>query len=230
MTAAAKKSSAATSPERAPLLQKTKATSGTSSSKQPRVRREPPVDVRGEFLQLLNMALQVSLSTFARIALTSIDSAFLGHLGTSALAASSLAGVWTNVPLSAVWAGASALITLCGQAWGARNGELTGIWLQMGPRHRLDPRRARVRLVLEHWRRAARLDDGRGGRAPRHPLRAHPVVLDLAGAHLRLRAALLPVHGHHGAHDGGRHCLDWRRMRRQLPAHLRRVRLGRPRL
>ncbi|GAB9472966.1 unnamed protein product [Globisporangium polare] len=44
-------------------------------------------------------------------------------LGTSALAASSLASIWT---------GASALLTLCGQAWGANSGNLTGIWLQMG--------------------------------------------------------------------------------------------------
>ncbi|KAJ0395450.1 hypothetical protein P43SY_007775 [Pythium insidiosum] len=131
MTAAVTKKTAA-SPERAPLLPKADAKAKAKAKAKPSARREPPVDVRGEFLQLLSMALQVSLSTFARIALTSIDSAFLGHLGTSALAASSLASVWTNVPLSAVWAGASALITLCGQAWGARNGELTGIWLQMG--------------------------------------------------------------------------------------------------
>lgn len=93
---------------------------------------EPAVDVKSELLSLTSMALQVSLSTFARIALISIDGAFLGHLGTTALAASSLASIWTNVPLMAVWAGASALVTLCGQAWGAKNGDLAGIWLQMG--------------------------------------------------------------------------------------------------
>ncbi|TMW65197.1 hypothetical protein Poli38472_009364 [Pythium oligandrum] len=96
------------------------------------VVHEPPVDLNSELWQLTSMALQVSLSTFARIALESIDSAFLGHIGAEALAASSLAIVWTNVPLMGVWAGASALVTLCGQAWGAKNGELAGIWLQMG--------------------------------------------------------------------------------------------------
>lgn len=113
--------------ELSPLL--AKKLQGSSST-----RRVPevPVDTWSEFLQLTSMALQVSLSTFARIALTSIDSAFLGHLGTNELAASSLASIWTGVPLAGVWAGASALITLCGQAWGAKNGELTGIWLQMG--------------------------------------------------------------------------------------------------
>jgi len=78
------------------------------------------------------MASQVSLATAARMALTSIDSAFLGHLGTKELAASALANVWTSLPLLTVWAGSSSLITLCGQAWGAKNPELTGVWLQFG--------------------------------------------------------------------------------------------------
>ncbi|TDH69172.1 hypothetical protein CCR75_005876 [Bremia lactucae] len=94
--------------------------------------KEIEVNVAEEFYSLTWMALQVSLSTFARIALISVDSAFLGHLGTSSLAAASLASTWTNVPLAGVWSGATALITLCGQAWGAKNGELTGIWLQLG--------------------------------------------------------------------------------------------------
>ncbi|KAG7396749.1 hypothetical protein PHYBOEH_001825 [Phytophthora boehmeriae] len=94
--------------------------------------QEADVDVSAEFWSLTSMALQVSLSTFARIALISIDSAFLGHLGTSSLAAASLSSTWTNVPLAGVWSGASALVTLCGQAWGAKNGVLAGTWLQMG--------------------------------------------------------------------------------------------------
>ncbi|KAG2521008.1 hypothetical protein JM16_006477 [Phytophthora kernoviae] len=93
---------------------------------------EIPVDVKAEFLGLSSIALQVSLATFARIALYSIDYAFLGHLGTTELAAASLASVWTTVPLLTVWSSMSAIVTLCGQAWGAGNGKLTGIWLQMG--------------------------------------------------------------------------------------------------
>jgi MATE family multidrug resistance protein len=111
--------------ETSPLL---RAAKGGGKAK----RAEAEVNVLDEFWSLTSMALQVSLSTFARLALTSIDSAFLGHLGTSSLAASSLATTWTSVPLNGVWAGASALITLCGQAWGAKNGDLAGIWLQMG--------------------------------------------------------------------------------------------------
>lgn len=117
--------------ESSPLLNPTKA-AAKGERKAPQHRGEAEVDVLEEFWSLTSMALQVSLSTFARLALTSIDSAFLGHLGTSSLAASSLATTWTSVPLNGVWAGASALITLCGQAWGAKNGELAGIWLQMG--------------------------------------------------------------------------------------------------
>ncbi|CAI5721229.1 unnamed protein product [Peronospora effusa] len=94
--------------------------------------KEIDVDVPAEFWSLTWMALQVSLSTFARIVLISVDSAFLGHLGTSSLAAASLSSTWTNVPLAGVWSGATALVTLCGQAWGAKNGELAGIWLQLG--------------------------------------------------------------------------------------------------
>uniref|UniRef100_M4BM14 Uncharacterized protein n=1 Tax=Hyaloperonospora arabidopsidis (strain Emoy2) TaxID=559515 RepID=M4BM14_HYAAE len=93
---------------------------------------EADVDVVAEFWSLTWMALQVSLSTFARIALISVDSAFLGHLGTSSLAAASLSSTWTNVPLAGVWSGATALVTLCGQAWGAQNGDLAGTWLQVG--------------------------------------------------------------------------------------------------
>ncbi|ETM48734.1 hypothetical protein, variant [Phytophthora nicotianae P10297] len=114
--------------ETSPLLNSEKG----RSRGQRALAKEADVDVAEEFWGLTWMALQVSLSTFARIALISVDSAFLGHLGTSSLAAASLASTWTNVPLAGVWSGATALITLCGQAWGAKNGELSGIWLQIG--------------------------------------------------------------------------------------------------
>lgn len=65
-----------------------------------------------ELRHLSYMAAQVSLATVARVALTSIDSIYLGHLGVKELAAASLAQVWTSAPLMAVWASASALITV----------------------------------------------------------------------------------------------------------------------
>ncbi len=65
-----------------------------------------------DFKSLSSMACQVSVATVARIALTSIDSIYLGHLGVKELAGASLAQVWTGAPLMAVWACASALITV----------------------------------------------------------------------------------------------------------------------
>ncbi|EQC37723.1 hypothetical protein SDRG_04750 [Saprolegnia diclina VS20] len=86
---------------------------------------------RDELRAYLSLALQVALANITRIALTTIDSAFLGHLGTESLAAASLATIWTQVPLFSVWAMSSSLITLCGQAFGARNFTLMGVWFQM---------------------------------------------------------------------------------------------------
>ncbi|OQR83592.1 Multidrug/Oligosaccharidyl-lipid/Polysaccharide (MOP) Flippase Superfamily [Achlya hypogyna] len=94
-------------------------------------KRTDVFDLKAEIVPYLSLATQMALANIARIALTSIDSAFLGHLGTDALAASSLATIWTQVPLFAVWAMASALVTLCGQAYGARNFTLMGVWFQM---------------------------------------------------------------------------------------------------
>ncbi|EQC37726.1 hypothetical protein SDRG_04753 [Saprolegnia diclina VS20] len=88
-------------------------------------------DVRGHFAAFASLALQVALANITRIALLTIDNAFLGHLGTSALAAASLSSTWIQVPLFSVWAMSSALVTLCGQAYGAANKVLMGVWLQM---------------------------------------------------------------------------------------------------
>jgi Na+-driven multidrug efflux pump len=65
-----------------------------------------------DFCDLSNMAFQVSLAALARVLLTSVDAAFLGHLGVQELAAASLAQIWTTAPLMAVWAASSALITV----------------------------------------------------------------------------------------------------------------------
>ncbi|OQR83575.1 Multidrug/Oligosaccharidyl-lipid/Polysaccharide (MOP) Flippase Superfamily [Achlya hypogyna] len=88
-------------------------------------------ELRSELLAYVSLGLQVALANITRIALTTIDSAFLGHLGTESLAAASLATIWTQVALFSVWNLSSALITLCGQAFGARNYALMGVWFQM---------------------------------------------------------------------------------------------------
>ncbi|RHY33341.1 hypothetical protein DYB32_001711, partial [Aphanomyces invadans] len=89
-------------------------------------------NLKREVQELVSMAFQVSLASLVRMGLTAIDSAFLGHLGVQALAASSLASVWMAVPLYGVWSGIACIVTLCGQALGAQNYKLAGIWLQFG--------------------------------------------------------------------------------------------------
>lgn len=61
-----------------------------------------------------------------------IDTAFLGHLGTCELAASSVASVAMRVPGMLLWGSTQALCTLCAQAMGSGNKPLVGLWLQTG--------------------------------------------------------------------------------------------------
>ncbi|OQR83579.1 Multidrug/Oligosaccharidyl-lipid/Polysaccharide (MOP) Flippase Superfamily [Achlya hypogyna] len=89
------------------------------------------VDLWAALPQFTFLAVQVALANITRIALLTIDNAFLGHLGATSLAAASLSATWIQVPLFTVWAMSSALVTLCGQAYGAGNLTLMGIWLQM---------------------------------------------------------------------------------------------------
>ncbi|KDO25631.1 hypothetical protein SPRG_08930 [Saprolegnia parasitica CBS 223.65] len=88
-------------------------------------------DLRSELLPFLGLSLQLVITSMARLAIMVIDSAFLGHLGTNELAGASLATLWIELPLCTVWGMASAQIALCGQAYGAKNYLLMGIWLQM---------------------------------------------------------------------------------------------------
>lgn len=85
-----------------------------------------------EACSIWNMGWKVSLATFCRISLSTISAAFLGHLGSDALAASALAMIWTNGVQILIFGFAISLCTMCGQAYGAKNYELVGIWLQLG--------------------------------------------------------------------------------------------------
>ncbi|EQC27414.1 hypothetical protein SDRG_14740 [Saprolegnia diclina VS20] len=86
---------------------------------------------RAELWPFVCLALQLMLSNVARFSLLVIDAAFVGHIGTNELAGASLAMLWIDFPLYTVWGLANALVVLCGQAYGAKNGILMGIWLQM---------------------------------------------------------------------------------------------------
>ncbi|DAZ98576.1 TPA: hypothetical protein N0F65_005760 [Lagenidium giganteum] len=57
--------------------------------------------------------------------------AFLGHVGGQELAASALVSVWANASKMIVMGFSVSLCTLCGQAYGAQNFRLVGIWFQI---------------------------------------------------------------------------------------------------
>eukprot|EP01083_Nonionella_stella_P055382 146119_1 len=56
-----------------------------------------PITLRSEIFEMLNFAWPVTLATIARIIMYSIDTAFLGHLGTAQLAGSALASMCANI-------------------------------------------------------------------------------------------------------------------------------------
>lgn len=85
-----------------------------------------------EACSIWNMAWKVSLATFCRIALGTIGTAFVGHLGKNELAAAALAGIWISGTQILVSGFSVSLCTLCGQAYGAKNFQLVGVWLQLG--------------------------------------------------------------------------------------------------
>ncbi|ETW09765.1 hypothetical protein H310_00250 [Aphanomyces invadans] len=78
------------------------------------------------------MAWKVSLATLCRTLLPAITAGFLGHLGSKELAASALANIWVSALQIFIYGFSVSLCTLCGQAYGARNYELVGIWFQLG--------------------------------------------------------------------------------------------------
>ncbi|KAL3667852.1 hypothetical protein V7S43_007402 [Phytophthora oleae] len=92
---------------------------------------EPLPTFSEESCAIWNMGWLVSVTTFCRISLTTVSTAFLGHLGSKELAASALASVWTNGVQMLIFGFAISVCTLCGQAYGAKNYALVGVWLQL---------------------------------------------------------------------------------------------------
>ncbi|EQC29548.1 hypothetical protein SDRG_12797 [Saprolegnia diclina VS20] len=85
-----------------------------------------------EAAAISKMAWKVSVATLCRTFLPAITAAFLGHLGSTELAASALANIWVSGLQTVIYGFSVSLCTLCGQAYGARNYELVGIWFQLG--------------------------------------------------------------------------------------------------
>jgi len=83
-----------------------------------------------EFWDMSGMAVQLSLTRIARMLLTTIDAAFLGHLGTQQLAGVALSAMWQGVPSTLVQFTLQALTPLASQARGAKSNKLVGEWWQ----------------------------------------------------------------------------------------------------
>ncbi|CAK4694010.1 hypothetical protein LEN26_013351 [Aphanomyces euteiches] len=88
------------------------------------------IPVGQEIQELTSMAIQLSLRQMVRQAMTLTDAAFQGHIGTKQLAGVALASMWMGVPSAFIQYSIQAIPTLCGQAYGAKNNILVGIWLQ----------------------------------------------------------------------------------------------------
>jgi MATE family multidrug resistance protein len=105
--------------------------------KQPLVQEEAStaqasdqLPLRTELCQMSGMAIQLSTTRIVRMLLTTIDAAFLGHLGTKQLSAVSLSAMWQGVPSTFIQFCLQASTTLCSQARGAGENKVVGLWLQ----------------------------------------------------------------------------------------------------
>ncbi|KAF0712782.1 hypothetical protein As57867_004663, partial [Aphanomyces stellatus] len=103
---------------------------GAVEKQQPAVLVETMIPVMQEIREMTSMAVQLSLRQMVRQAMTLTDAAFQGHIGTKQLAGVALASMWMGVPSAFIQYSIQAIPTLCGQAYGAKNFVLVGIWLQ----------------------------------------------------------------------------------------------------
>ncbi|KAG9408104.1 hypothetical protein AC1031_021339 [Aphanomyces cochlioides] len=85
-----------------------------------------------ETLAIWAICWKISLATFCQLSVLTISTAFLGHLGTRELAASALVTSIVGGFRIISWAFSVSISTLAGQAYGAKNYELVGVWLQIG--------------------------------------------------------------------------------------------------
>ncbi|KDO32774.1 hypothetical protein SPRG_02472 [Saprolegnia parasitica CBS 223.65] len=123
-----------TSSEQSSLLKAEVEMYGTTDKKTDDAPAVPMPDamipVSQEIRELTSMAVQLSMRQMVRQAMTLTDAAFQGHIGTKQLAGVALAGMWMGVPSAFIQYSIQAIPTLCGQAYGAGNKVLVGIWLQ----------------------------------------------------------------------------------------------------
>lgn len=93
----------------------------------------PPLDLslRGEIQQWFIQSLPVVVATTCRVGLSVIDTGFLGHLSTEALAAASIASTIMFIMMNGISGAAACINALGAQCYGAGNKKLVGVWLQI---------------------------------------------------------------------------------------------------
>lgn len=82
-----------------------------------------------EVAQILALAFPMFFASLSWVAMKTTDSALLGHAGTRYLDAAALSDLWTSS--FGVFISGGVLGTFCGQALGAGNNKLVGVWLQI---------------------------------------------------------------------------------------------------
>lgn len=82
-----------------------------------------------EVKELLKLAVPMFIGGVSWVAMKTTDTSLLGHSGTKYLTASSMSDLWTSS--TGVFIQSRVIGTLCGQAYGAGNKALVGIWLQV---------------------------------------------------------------------------------------------------
>lgn len=91
--------------------------------------QEPGWTVTGELKKTLLLSLPIFVAVCSWLGMKVTDTAVLGHVGTDYLSAASLSDIYTTSTQFLI--GGRVLSTFCGQAWGAKNYRLVGIWLNV---------------------------------------------------------------------------------------------------
>ena len=83
----------------------------------------------GEVWDLLTLTLPVFVASIAFVGMKTTDTSLMGHVGSDALDASSYSDLYTQS--SGVFITAGSLGVFTGQAYGAKNYKMVGVWLQV---------------------------------------------------------------------------------------------------
>mmetsp|Transcript_23732 Transcript_23732/g.32674 ORF Transcript_23732/g.32674 Transcript_23732/m.32674 type:complete len:508 (-) Transcript_23732:78-1601(-) len=122
-------------PSTNPQLSSTPLTNDSSTITQPflptsqLVLKDIPDSFLTEAWDLLGLSVPIFISMSSWVTMKTTDTALLGHVGTHFLSASAISDLWTQS--TGVLIQGRVLGMFCGQAFGAGNKHLAGIWLQV---------------------------------------------------------------------------------------------------